>query len=242
MIVTFVLGLPRSGTTVLYNAIYRKLNSVHRVLGVFEPTNYDVVSKIAAGVHFIHDVVGEVYHDMNMLTKSFMSQLVHNAKWHVEWADVENPTMPYLGPLFDFIIRDLEIAPVYFIVKDVHAWVKLPVLARYHPHTLFIATLMDRDSYFAEASKRIEIGIGRFDFGAVSIPYRYITGRLPSKDSFIDVFNTVYDTYVRIVNEASRLHNVHVVRFAGRLSDTEIENVASRALEWFKRLLSIESG
>lgn len=219
----FVLGLPRSATTRIYKDICERARRLIGALCVFEPTNWEVMENVVKGVKHVHDVVGEVPYDYEKLPRDLVEWIHGNTRWHREWMERERPSEPFLGRDFFKIMDELDRRPEPVVVKDVHAWVRLPELAARYPRTVFVVTLPTWETWIESMKKRLRVVPNPLDKAGIGKFYRLFTGghyyRSTTVDALVKEAEYVYERYVQIVNTCAGWARVVPVVFHGRLPD-----------------------
>ena len=217
----FVLGLPRSATTYVYKRLYTALKQKTDVIGVFEPTNHEVVGHIVKGVKHVHDTEGDVPYDYHRLPRQLLDMIYRNTAWHLEWEKNEHPEQPFLGRDFWKIMALLDKLDKPVLVKDVHAWVEAYYLTTAFPTTKFILTLPDQDTWVERMVKRLQVASNPLDKAGITKFVRYFLQghyvRSVSPEAVRVEARAVYWAYRTIVEMIRGRPNVYILDYTGRI-------------------------
>lgn len=225
----FILGLPRSATTYVYKVVYNAFKRVGDVIGVFEPTNYEVVNNIFKGIKHVHDTEGEVPYDYDRLPRELLVKIHENSRWLKDWTENETPSEEFLGMMFPYILRTLDVIPSPIVIKDVHAWVRAKELVTWYPHTKFIFTAVDYETWFDRMKKRFRTFRNPLDKAGVGKFFRYFSGgvylRELSEMSLRIETSVIWSIYESIINYVSNKDNVYVVRYKETITKDQVHNL-----------------
>jgi len=222
----FVLGLPRSATTMLYKRIYMAFKRIGDVIGVFEPTNFEVIDHIMKGIKHVHDTEGDVPYDYHRLPKELLDMIYENSKWHLDWTSQESPKTPFLGGRLQLILDTLDTIPFPVVLKDVHMWVIADRLVTRYRHAKFIFTSPDLNTYIAKMKKRYGLVRNPLDKAGIGKFLRFFSNNLYSKtnneETMIYEATAVWSLYQVILSNVMDFPNVRVLSFRDRIPDSDV--------------------
>lgn len=234
MLRVFILGPPRSATTMLYKRICLEAKKHFDVLCIFEPTNYEVLDHIARGIKHVHNTEGDVPYDYDRIPRELFEKMYRNSKWHIDWIENDYPTTPFLGEEFIEILDELDRLDKPVIAKDVHAWVYGYSLAVKYSKCKFIFTLPDFDTYYSRLLDRLKIVNVPRDKAGITKFVRLLTGgsyyREVNPETLRRELYVVYRFYVKKLADIIGLDNVRVLMYTKIIPEEVIQDIVKWAL------------
>lgn len=246
----FVLGLPKSATTIVYAWLCRYLKRMcNDVYCVFEPFNSDVVGAVLSGRAVGHSTVGIVEHDYDRLSPTLLGLVAENARWHLEWKTSASPRLPFLGPYWRNIVTELLLVAEPLLVKDVCLWVRAKHLVElaevYEKDLVLVFTVPSLDAWKRDYLTHRSSDLFPWHKGGVTLFYRLFTGRYLTWDRIEEELELVYSKYIEIVsrlfqdNVAKLGEGVHVSKLTDRISMVIVRHGGWLSEELLEKLCSV---
>lgn len=229
MVRVFILGLPRTGTTFVYNYLCRAMKEVNPTLCIFEPFNYEVMNDIVSGVKHVHDTEGEIIYDYGKLPNELLQLIYQNSLWHKEWMEVVKPAKPFLGNDYIKILNTLNVLPHNILIKDGHAWVKAEELVNIFKNMKFIFTHPPLEVFVEKVVKRFKLFKNPLDKAGFTKFYRYFTSGMYFKEAseYTAVLEgkAIYVMYTNILHNIKNMDNVFIISYTNKISKETLNNV-----------------